>query len=70
LYDSVVEAIRSYVCFAGWKVQFIVVTSSSFVEAWYEKVMQTRSIKPKGQDSKCSMMIPSALGLLTMHLLK
>jgi len=41
LYDSVVETIRLYVCFAGCKVQFIVVTSSSFVEAWYEKVMQT-----------------------------
>jgi len=40
LYDSVVEAIRSYVCFAGWKVQLIIVTSSSFVEAWYEKVIR------------------------------
>jgi len=36
-YYSVVETIRSYVCFAGWKVQFIIVTLSSFIEAWYEK---------------------------------
>ena len=39
LYDSVIETIRSYVWFAGWEVQFIIVTSSRFVEAWYEKVM-------------------------------
>jgi len=27
MYDSVVETIRSYVCFAGWKVQIIVAHS-------------------------------------------
>jgi len=41
LYDYVIETIRSYVLFAGWEIQFITVTSSIFVEAWYEKVMQT-----------------------------
>ena len=39
LYDlTVIETIRSYVRFAGWEVQFIIVTSSRCVEAWYEKV--------------------------------
>jgi len=37
----VIETIRSYVRFAGWEVQFIISTSSKFVEAWYKKVMQT-----------------------------
>ena len=38
LYDSVIETIRSYVRFAGWEVQFIIMTSSKFVEAWYENI--------------------------------
>jgi len=37
VYDSVIETIRSYVLFADWEVQFIIVTSSGFVEVWYEK---------------------------------
>jgi len=43
LYDSVIETIGSYVRFAGWEVQFIIVTSSKCVEAWYEKVTQRLS---------------------------